>query len=52
LGVFRGLISWVSEHDGGFYIFDGGFQDNFSELTEPGSGLNCVVEPAAERGKD
>lgn len=45
-GVFRGLISGVSECDSGFDIFDGGFEDEFAELSEPCSDSKCVVEAA------
>ncbi|MFB6086633.1 MAG: CbiX/SirB N-terminal domain-containing protein [Halodesulfurarchaeum sp.] len=43
-GVFRGLKSWVSEPDRGFNIFHGSFEHDFTELTEPGSRPNRVVE--------
>lgn len=45
--MFRGVISAVSELDGVFYIFHGGFEDEFAELAGPGSGSKCVVEAPA-----
>ena len=41
------MVLAVSELDGVFYIFHGGFEDEFAELAEPGSGSKCVVEAPA-----
>jgi hypothetical protein len=43
-GVFRGLKLCVSEFDSVFDIFDGGFENDLSELSEPGSGSNRVIK--------
>lgn len=45
-GAFRGVRLWVSALDGGFDIFHGSFEHDFSKLTEPGSRSNRVVEAA------